>query len=199
MHFIGVLCAVLPIKSSGAFEIGDVFRSRGRSLASPIDMRVERKFTRRVRKRATQQLVSGEPVHDEVQDGTGVVIYDSTSGEGNLAGALQVSSQPVARWTQEQNLIPLSFFERIAPASARFPTEDDDTIASLDREKYAQQMNKRRVKTLRGRHRIRQPITILGEEFVGHEAEVICREGNQLGVRVGRGEWPGGRAELLAR
>ena len=184
MHFVGVLWFVLITRSSGALETGDALRNRGRGLDSLVDMQVERKFTRRTRKRATQQLVSKEPVRNEVQDGTGVVTSDSANAEANVVEALQVSSQPAARRTHEQNLTSSSFAEHVASAGARFSTEDDDAITSLDREKYAQQ-RKRRVKTLRGHHRVRQPITIFGEELVGHNATVICRKGNRLGVRVG--------------
>ena len=142
MHFVWVLWFVLITRSSGALETGDALRNRGRGLDSLVDMQVERKFTRRTRKRATQQLVSEEPVRDEVQDGTGDVTYDSANGEDNVVGALQVSSQPAARWTQDQNLTSSSVVERVASAGARFSAEDDDAITSLDPEKYALQRKK---------------------------------------------------------
>ena len=62
-------------------KTGEALRNRGRGLDSLVDMRVERKVTRRIRRHATRQLVSEETTRDEVQGGTGVVTYDLANGE----------------------------------------------------------------------------------------------------------------------
>ena len=150
MHFVGVLWFVLITRSSGALETGDALRNRGRGLDSLVDMQVERKFTRRTRKRATQQLVSKEPVRDEVQDGTGVVTNDSSSGEDNVVGALQVSSQPAARRTEGNNITLSSFPESVASLGARFSAADGDGVTAVDREKHTQERESRAVYLTRG-------------------------------------------------
>ena len=185
MQLIRALWVCLSTSSSGASETGDALRNRGRGLDSPVDMRVERKVARRIRKRATRQLVSEETMRDEVDVGTGVLTHDSANGEDNVVGTLQVSSQPAARRAQEQDLASSSFVESVASSGARFSAQDDDGVTSVDPEKHAQE-RKKGVRTLRGEHVVKQPITIFGERLVGHNAKVICHNSSRgVGVRVG--------------
>ena len=178
------LWACLSARSSGALENGDALRSRGRGLHSPVDMRVEGKVTRRIRKSATQ---SEEATRDEVQVGTGVVTNDFANGEDSVAGALQVSSQPAARRSQDQALTSSFFVESVASSGSRFLAEGDDGVSSVDREKQAHE-RKEGVTTLRGQHVVKQPITIFGERLVGQNAKLICHYSSPgVGVRVGGG------------
>ena len=104
-----------------------------------------------------------------------------------MAGAVQVSSQPAARRTQDKDLTSSSFVESVASKSGRFAAEDDDGITSVNREKHAQEREEG-VRTLRGKHVVTQPVTILGERLVGHNAKLICQQGSRgVGVRVGGG------------
>ena len=185
MKWTPAIWAWLCTLSSGALENGDALRSRGRGMHSLVDMRAEGKVTRRIRKRATRQFESEEATRDEVQVGTGVVTHDFANGEDSVAGALQVSSQPAARRSQDQDLTSSFFVESVALSGSRFLAEGDDGVSSVDREKQAQE-RKKGVTTLRGEHVVKQPITILGERLVGHNAKVICHYSSPgVGVRVG--------------
>ena len=187
MKWTRALLAWLSIVSSSALENGDALRNRGRGLNSPVDMRVEGKVTRRIRKRATRQVESEETMRDQVQGGTGVVTHDFSNGEDSVAGALQVSSQPAARRSQDQYLASSSFVESVASSGSPFSAEGDDGVSSVDREKQAQE-RKEGVRTLRGQHVVKQPITIFGERLVGQNATLICHYSSPgVGVRVGGG------------
>ena len=80
MKWNRALWAWLFTISSGASEIGDALRNRGRGPHSTVDMRVEGKVTRRIRKRATRQFISEEILRDEVEVGTGALTSDLANG-----------------------------------------------------------------------------------------------------------------------
>jgi hypothetical protein len=148
-------------------------------------MRAEGKVTRRIRKRATLQLESEEATRDEGQVGKGVVTHDFANGDDSVAGALQVSSQPAARRSQDQALTSSFFVESVASSGSRFSAKGDDGVSSLDLEKHAQE-RKKGVTTLRGQHVVKKPITIFGERLVGQNAKLICHYSSPgVGVRVG--------------
>ena len=111
-------------------------------------------------------------MRNEDQDGTGVVTDDFANSEEEVVGALHVSSQLAARRTQEKDPTSSSSIERVASPGARFSAEDGDEVISADREKQADERGGG-VRTLRGQHVVKQPITVFGERLVGRNAKVL--------------------------
>ena len=172
------LWTLLAATSIGGLENGEAFRNRGQE--SIADMRVERKVTRRIRRHATRQLVDEEIMRNEDQDGTGVVTDDFANSEEEVVGALHVSSQLAARRTQEKDPTSSSSIERVASPGARFSAQDGDGVISADREKQTDERGGGGVRTLRGQHVVKQPITVFGERLVGRNAKVLREVGLTL-------------------
>ena len=193
MQLAGVFWAFLSMRSSTTMENDEAFRNRGQD--SSVKMRVTRGVTRRIRKHTSQEHVREELEDAKSNGGTDAVNYDFANGMDTVVSVNQVSSLPAVRRTQEQNLMASTFVESVASPGARFlagvgpmefsterwsfpPLASRGEVSSGDREKG--------IRTLRGKHVVKEPITIFSKSLVGHNAKVSCHEGGRgVGLRVG--------------
>ena len=177
MKLVRTLWTLLAATSLSRLENGEALRNRGQT--SMADMRVDRKVTRRVREPATRRLLNDEIMRNEDQDGTDVVTDNFANGDEEVVGDLQVSQLAARRF--EEKGPTSSSIERVASPNA--PVAEDEVVP----EKQADE-RKGGVRTLRGHHHVKQPITVFGERLVGRNAKVLCRkDGRGVGLRVGGG------------
>ena len=172
MQLVGVFLVSLCMHSSAATENYEAFRNRGED--SSVEMRVGRRVTRRIRKHKSQEHVreeSEDAKSKEVQGGTDAVNYGFASGKETVVSVNQASSLPAARRIQEQNLMASTFVESVASPGVRLLSEEGNGVSSGGREKG--------IRTLRGKHVVKEPITVFLKSLVGHNAEVSCHEGGR--------------------